>query len=192
MRNVLFLVAVLFSATLVHAAPPARDDPDLDLGHDKADENPDAGDSDADVAAAKRSLAKYLDAVKEKRWDEAKKLTHPAAMEMIAGIKKRMKKEEHALAPWAKVKELTLAVWKITGARKSEHGPIVVTALEDHFHVAEKGTSHEDKAAYLLVKKGDAWLVADKKTDLDDIPDESIKFGYKGYFEMPAAASPAE
>lgn len=193
-RTLTRLSVILAAAALAapaHAAPPPKNDPDLDVAP-RADEA-EPPDTDPDLSAAKSALAKYLTAVTAKKFDEAKKLTHPATLALIADVKKRLKREEHAMAPWAAVKEVVLTKWKLESARKSALGPVVVSVTEDRFHVEEKGTSEGDKAAYLVVKRGDAWLVADKKNDLDDIEDDAIKMGYKPWLEAqpPPPAAPA-
>ena len=48
--------------------------------------------SDADkerLAPAREALVSYLDAVKAKKWDKAKALTHPLTIAAIAWVKKR-------------------------------------------------------------------------------------------------------
>ncbi len=187
-QNVQNVLAVFVLLAPLRAPAQAPGEPDLDLGK----ENPaDSVDNDVDVAAAKKALGRYLDAVVAKKWDEAKKLIHPATLELLAQQKKRLHREAHELAAWARAGEVRLTKWKIASARRSELGPVVVATREDHFHVEEKGTSEDDAAAYLVVKKNGLWLVADRKADLDDITDDAIKIGYPGLLE-PQAEKAAE
>src|SRR4051812_36733442 len=55
--------------------------------------------TDADTQAAKKVLTDYLDLLVKKKWKDAAKLVHPKTLEVVAGVKKRTGKEQHAMAP---------------------------------------------------------------------------------------------
>lgn len=137
---------------------------------------------------AQEVLTKYLDAVKAKKWAEAKKLTHPTTMKNIAERKKRLGDERHPMAPWYYAKEESwLKEYKIQGATAAVGDTWVFETSEDHFQVQEKGVSEGDMATYLVGKTGGKWVVVDKKRGVT-FSDDSVKIGYKGYFDAPAAA----
>ncbi len=128
-------------------------------------------------------VEKYLSAVKAKKWQDAKKLLHPRTVEAIAERKKRIGKEDHPMAPWFLAKEdYYLKEFKVTGARPGPSGTVIVETTEDNFQVQEKGLAEGEMASYLVVKKGGKFFVVDKKRD-QSFTDDSIKYGYKGWFE---------
>jgi len=143
-----------------------------------------AADADTPEAkAAKDLVAKYLTAVKAKKWVDAKKFIHPQTMAAIADRKKRLGKEEHPMAPWAAEKtEYWMKEFKITGARIGPVGTIIVETTEDNFQVPEKGIAEGDIANYLVGMKDKKLYVVDKKRG-EGFPTDSIKIGYKGYFD---------
>lgn len=142
--------------------------------------------SDADgpeARAAKDLVQKYLTAVKAKKWADAKKLIHPQTMVSIADRKKRLGKEDHPMAPWAFEKtEFWMKEFKITGAKMGPIGTVIVETSEDNFQVAEKGLAEGDVANYLVGTKDKKLYVVDKKRG-EGFPTDSIKIGYKGYFD---------
>lgn len=133
---------------------------------------------------AKALLQKYLTAVKAKKWAEAKKLLHPRTLESIAERKKRMGKEDHPMAPWFHekvdywMKDFKVGSASMTGAL----GTVMVETTEDNFQVADKGVAEGEKAAYLLGKKDGKWFVVDKKQG-EVFTRDSVKLGYKGWFD---------
>lgn len=150
-------------------------------------------DSDAPEAkAAKELLSKYLTAVKAKKWADAKKFLHPKTMEAIAERKKRMGKEDHPMAPWFHEKEnYYLKDFKVGAAQPSALGTVVVETSEDNYQVADKGMANGEMAAYLIGKKDGKWFVVDKKRG-ETFPKDSIKLGYKGWFDKIDKAPAAE
>lgn len=129
---------------------------------------------------------KYLAAVKAKKWNDAKKLLHPRTLESIAERKKRLGKEDHPMAPWFHAKEdYWLKDFKVTGARSGPEGTVIVETREDNFQVEEKGISEGDMGSYLVAAKDGKLFMVDKKRG-QTFTDDSIKYGYKGWFEAPA------
>jgi hypothetical protein len=148
-----------------------------------------------ELKAAKELATKYLTAVKAKKWADAKKLLHPKTTEAIAERKKRMGKEDHPMAPWYHEKvDSYLKDFKVGSARQGPTAStIIVEASEDNYQVEDKGVAEGEKATYLLGKKDGKWFLVDKKRG-EDFTNDSIKLGYKGWFdkiEKPEAA-PAE
>jgi len=147
----------------------------------------DAGPAEAESAglkAGKELLTKYLAAVKAKKWADARKLLHPKTIDSIAERKKRMGKEDHPMAPSFHEKvDSYLKDFKVVAARQGPtESTIVVDATEDNFQVEDKGVAEGEKAAYLLGKKDGKWFVVDKKRG-EDFTNDSIKIGYKGWFD---------
>lgn len=142
------------------------------------------GDLDTpDAKAAKDVLDKYLRAVKAKKWADAKKFLHPKTVEAIAERKKRLGKEDHPLAPWFHEKvDSWMKEFKITGASEGPGGTIIVETSEDNFQVEEKGMAEGERSTYLLGKKDGKWMVVDKKRG-ETFTRDSIKIGYKGWFD---------
>ncbi len=157
-----------------------------------ADAPKSAADADtAEAKAAKELVKQYLTAVKAKKWADAKKLIHPQTVAAIADRKKRLGKEEHAMAPWAAEKtEYWMKEFKITGARVGPLGTIIVETSEDNFQVEEKGLAEGDVANYLVGTKDKKMYVVDKKRG-EGFPTDSIKIGYKGFFDKVEKAAEA-
>jgi hypothetical protein len=146
-------------------------------------EKPKADAETPDAKAAKDLVGKYLAAVKAKKWADAKKFIHPQTIAAIADRKKRLGKEEHAMAPWAAEKtDYWMKDFKISGARVGPVGTIIVETTEDNFQVQEKGLAEGDIANYLVGMKEKKLYVVDKKRG-EGFPTDSIKIGYKGYFD---------
>ena len=136
-----------------------------------------------DAKAAKALVAKYLNAVKAKKWADAKKFIHPETTKNIAERKKRLGKEDHPMAPWFYEKtDHYLKEFKVVGAKAAPLGTIVVETAEDNFRVEEKGMAEGEMASYLVGRKEGVWYVVDKK-HLETFPADSVKIGYKGYFD---------
>lgn len=136
-----------------------------------------------EVKAAKELVTKYLTAVKAKKWPEAKKLLHPNTLKSIAERKRRLGKEDHPMAPWYHEKvSYYLKEFKLTAARAATMGAVVVETSEDNFQVEEKGLAEGELASYLVGKKGGKRYLVDKKRG-ETFSDDSIKLGYKGYFD---------
>ncbi|MDP3232611.1 MAG: hypothetical protein Q8S33_21890 [Myxococcales bacterium] len=138
----------------------------------------------AELKAGKELLTKYLTSVKAKKWADAKKLLHPKTLDSIAERKKRMGKEDHPMAPWFHEKvDYYLKDFKVVGSRQGPtESTIIVDATEDNFQIEDKGVAEGEKAAYLLGKKDGKWFVVDKKRG-EDFTNDSIKIGYKGWFD---------
>jgi hypothetical protein len=136
-----------------------------------------------DLAEAKKVLTSYLDAVKAKKWDVAKKLTHPKTLEVIADIKKRTGKENHALAPWARVKEAYLTGFVLGDPNPTANGAVVVPSTEDEHSVPENGDEAGIQAEYLLIPLEGKWYVTDRRLGEGQFPEKTVGASYKGYFE---------
>lgn len=146
-------------------------------------EKPRADAETPEAKAAKDLVTKYLTAVKARKWADAKKLIHPQTIAAIADRKKRLGKEDHPMAPWAAEKtEYWMKDFKIRGARVGPIGTIIVETTEDNFQVQEKGLAEGDVANYLVGMKDKKLYVVDKKRG-EGFPTDSIKIGYKGYFD---------
>lgn len=144
-----------------------------------------------DVKEAQKVLTTYLDLVVKKKWKDAAKLVHPKTLEVIAGIKKRIGKEQHPMAPqyWAK-DDFFLKQYTLENATRHLYGTIAFDAKETNFRVQEKGEDEGEQTSYLLGKKDGRWLVVDKKNN-NTFDDKSIKFEYRGYFDAPKGDAPA-
>jgi hypothetical protein len=153
---------------------------------------------DADTPEAKEAkdlVNKYLTAVKAKKWADAKKYLHPKTLESIAERKKRLGKEDHPMAPWFHEKvDYWMKDFKLVAASPGPLGTIIVETSEDNFQVEDKGVAEGEKGAYLVGKKDGKLYVVDKKRG-ETFTKDSIKLGYKGWFDAapkPAEAAPAE
>jgi hypothetical protein len=144
----------------------------------------------ADADAAKELVTKYLTAVKTKKWADAKKLVHPLTEKAIAERKKRLGKEDHPMAPQGAEKtDFYLQDFKVAGVTAGPGGTFVVETSEDNFQVAEKGVANGEMATYLVGKKDGKWWIADKKRG-ETFNKDSVKLGYKGYFDKVETRSP--
>ncbi len=150
-------------------------------------------DSDAPEAKeAKALVQKYLVAVKAKKWADAKKLLHPKTLDSIAERKKRMGKEDHPMAPWFHEKvDYWLKDFKVGSASLGALGTVMVEVTEDNFQVEDKGVAEGEASAYLVGKKDGKWLVVDKKQG-EVFTKESVKLGYKGWFDKIEKPAPSE
>jgi hypothetical protein len=131
---------------------------------------------------AGETLAKYLDAVKAKKWPKARELTHPLTLKAIAQIKKRLGEERHSMAPWYWASTFTLKGYKVLDLNPATHG-FVASVSEDNYQVQEKGDYEGEKSAYLLGKYEGRWYVVDKKSEADGFTNDSLKYGYSNYFD---------
>jgi hypothetical protein len=170
----LAVIAVLSSAMALAQGTEAP-------AEEVAPKGPEATGPDAD--AAKELVTKYLNAVKAKKWAEAKKLVHPETLKSIAERKKRLGKEDHPMAPQTYEKtEFYLKDFKVKGATKGTLGTLIVETAEDNYQVEVKGVAESEMATYLVGKKDGKWWVVDKKRG-ETFNNSSIKLGYKGYFD---------
>ena len=173
MRHVLFALSIL---SCVPALAQGTEGP-------AGEAQPEATADTPEARAAKDLVTKYLTAIKAKKWADAKKFIHPQTMIVIADHKKRLGKEDHAMAPWGAEKtEYYLKEFKVTGARLAPLGTVIVEISEDNFQVEEKGVALGDVASYLVGTKDKKLYVVDKKRG-EGFPADSIKIGYKGYFD---------
>lgn len=152
-----------------------------------------AVDSDtAESKAAKELVQKYLTAVKAKKWADAKKVLHPRTLEAIAERKKRLGKEDHPMAPWFHEKvDYWMKDFKVGTATAAPLGTIVVETTEDNFQIEDKGVAEGERSAYLVGKKDGKWFVVDKKRG-ETFTKDSVKLGYKGWFDKIEKAPEAE
>ena len=140
-------------------------------------------------APARDALVAYLDAVKAKKWDKVRAMTHPMTIAAIARVKKRLGEERHSMAPWFWAKDsYYLTNFKIEGMTPTGTGGIVFLVSEDSFQVQEKGEYAGEKSAYLVGRYQGKWYVVDKKSGNDGFTKDSIKYGYPNYFD-PAGAN---
>ena len=141
-----------------------------------------------DAKVATDLVQKYLQAVKAKKWVEAKKLVHPKTLDAIAERKKRLGREDHPMAPQTYEKtDYYLKDFKITGSHPGPLGTFVVETSEDNYQVQEKGLAEGDPASYLVGKYDGKWYVVDKMRGGEEFTKDAVKYGYKGYFDKPAA-----
>ena len=89
MRRTLLALSMLFS---VSAWSQGTEGP-------AGEAQPEATADTPEAKAAKELVTKYLTAIKAKKWADAKKLIHPQTLTVIADHKKRLGKEDHAMAP---------------------------------------------------------------------------------------------
>ena len=142
-----------------------------------------AQEESADEKNARELVTKYLTAVKAKKWKDALKLVHPKTVAAIAERKKRLGKEDHPMAPQTFEKtDYYLKEFKISSVKPTANGTFTVETAEDNFQVVEKGISEGDQASYLVGKSEGKWYVVDKKRN-ETFTSDSIKYGYKGYFD---------
>lgn len=145
-----------------------------------------------EAAAAKDLVTKYLTVVKAKKWNDAKKFLHPKTLAAIAERKKRMGKEDHPMAPWFHEKvDYWLKDFKVTGVKAGPLGTFIVEASEDNFQVEEKGLAEGELGTYLVGKQGGKWFVVDKKRG-ETFTKDSVKLGYKGWFDKVEKAADGE
>lgn len=136
-----------------------------------------------DVEPARKVLAAYLDAVKAKKWDVARKYIHPRTHQVLQDLRARTKGENHPMAPWARVKEQYLTKYQIVSAEPAARGSVVVATEEELFFVEDNGVEEGAPAEYLLLPLEGKWYVTDRRIGHSQFPDESVKLGYRGYFE---------
>jgi hypothetical protein len=142
--------------------------------------------------AARELVTRYLTAVKAKKWADAKKFLHPRTVEAIAERKKRLGKEDHPMAPWFHEKvDYFMKEFKVVAAQPAPLGTFVVETSEDNFQVEEKGLAEGEKGTYLVGKKDGKWFVVDKKRG-ESFTNDSIKLGYKGWFDKVEKAAEPE
>jgi hypothetical protein len=136
--------------------------------------------------SAAEVLTRYLDLVKAKKWAEARKLIHPKTLEAIEERKRRLGNEDHPMAPWYYAKDQSrLEAYRLTSVREGPGGTWIFETSEDNYQIQEKGIAEGDTAAYLVGRSNGKWVVADKKRGMS-FTDDSVKYGYKGYFDKNA------
>jgi ribosome-binding protein aMBF1 (putative translation factor) len=182
------------------AAAPAAE---ADAGAALQAAPPDAGEAKEEAAppedpnkvAARQVVTEYLEAVKAKKWDAARKLIHPKTLERIAAGKKRRGIEDDEMAPWAKVKESYLVAFELGEPTPSAKGAMVVASTEQVYSVEDKGTEDGVKVDYLVLPLGGKWYVTDRRLGENEFPADTLALAYKGYFEgeyVPATPPPPE
>ena len=175
-------MALLAAASAVSGAAADTNDADNSVQTMVQEESP-------EVFLAKATLQQYLSRVVRKDWDGARRLTHAKTLAAIADMKKRTGEERHNLAPWAN-KEDQLKTFRFGEARQLGPGAVAVAVSEDTWHAQEQGMSSDDPAVYLLFRSHGGFVVGDKKANsaLEDISDESVRIGYRGYVDSEAMA----
>jgi hypothetical protein len=178
------LAVLLLSSSLVRAesapgeaAPPDTAAPDAGT----AAAAPEA--TDKDKAAAKAAVQEYLTAVKAKKWDVVRKLTHPVTLQRIADIKKRKRIEDDEMAPWAKEKESWVTEFEIGEPMPSAKGAIAVPVTEQVYSVEDNGVEDGVKVEYLVIPVKGTWWVTDRRIGENEFPASTLAASYKGYFE---------
>jgi hypothetical protein len=142
-----------------------------------------------DAKLAQDLVTRYLQAVKAKKWPDAKKFLHPDTLKVIAERKKRLGREDHPMAPWTFEKtEFYLKDFKVSGVKPGPVSTYFVETSEDNYQVEEKGVAEGDTATYLVGRKGGKWYVVDKKRN-ETFTAAAVKVGYKNYFD---AADPSK
>jgi hypothetical protein len=180
MRHALFATLVCFVGLL---ALDARAQGTEGPGSTASAAAPAADADTPEAKAAKELVTQYLNAVKAKKWADAKKLTHPRTIAAIAERKKRLGEEKHPMAPWYHEKvNYWLKDYKLTGAKPGWGGTIIVETSEDNYQVEDKGIAEGEMATYLVGKTGGKWYVVDKKRG-ETFTRDSVKLGYKGWFD---------
>lgn len=143
-----------------------------------------------EVKTATALVTSYLDAVKAKKWAEAKKYLHPKTLAAIAERKKRLGREDHPMAPWYHEKvDAWLKDYRLVDAKPGPGATVIVGVSEDNYQVEDKGVAEGEVGTYLVGKSGGKWYVVDKKRG-ETFSKDSVKLGYKGWFdkvETPAA-----
>lgn len=146
--------------------------------------------TEADQAAAKAVVESYLGscvkAVSQKKpamWESAKKALHPKRLEEIADGKRRTGVEKHALAAWARVGEHYVTKFEVSGTTPGGKGSVVVSTVEDHFSVEEKGHDEGVQAEYLVVRLAGKWFIVDRRLGSGQFPADKAGPSYRGYFE---------
>jgi hypothetical protein len=138
------------------------------------------------LAPARDILVGYLDALKAKKWDKARAMTHPLTIAAVAHVKKRLGDERHSMAPWYWAKDsYYLTNYQIIGMTPQTGGSVVFLVSEDSFQVQEKGEYSGEKSAYLVGRYQGKWYVVDKKSESDGFTKDSLKYGYPNYFDHP-------
>jgi hypothetical protein len=171
------------------AAAPTTDTAPSDGGEATAEPAPLV---DPAKEAAKSAAQQYLTAVKAKKWDVARKLTHPKTLQEIADIKKRKGVEDHELAPWAKIKENYLVSFELGDPESTANGAMVVPSTQTIFSVEDKGTEDGVKAEYLVIPLAGKWYVTSRRLGENEFPADSTALAFKGYFEGEYVAPPPE
>jgi hypothetical protein len=156
----------------------------------------------ADLPAAARCVARYLDAVRiaapsptavrpervlavvEEDWAAAKKLTAPRTLEEVA--QRAARGERHDMAPWlAAGRDRFLESFQLLGARRAPLGAVVVTVRERFYVVGEGGERLDPLVSeYLAARVGGAWRVVDRRAG-GRISDAEIEAGYEGFWDAP-------
>jgi hypothetical protein len=190
------VVRFTFAVALVVGVPftvVAEEAPVADAGAAPA---PAAPPSDEAKAAAKQVVQEYLEAVKAKKWDVAKKVTHPKTLEKIADLLKRTKLENHPMAPWGKMKEEYMTDFSLSEPVASANGAFAVPSTETRFSVEDKGTEDGVKAEYLVIPIAGKYWVTDRRLGENVFPADTLAAAYKGYFEgeyvPPAPVAPVK
>jgi hypothetical protein len=144
------------------------------------------------AAEARAVLVEYLNAVKAKKWPNARKLTHPKTLETIAQRKKNIGDENHPMAPWFLEKTISyLKDYQVVSAEKAPGGAWIFEAVEDQFQIEEKGIAEAEPTVYLVGRHGGKWLITDKKRGAKFTP-AALKHGYKGFFDAEKKSSDDE
>jgi hypothetical protein len=136
----------------------------------------------SDVTEAARKVAgDYLAAVKAKKWDAARQQLHPRRLDELSGPKKK-DAERHPLAAWAHLKEQYLTKFEVVDAAEAGEGAVVVSTVEDHFSVEDKGSDEGVKVEYLMLALGERWYVVDRRLGEGVFPSRNLQAAYKEYF----------
>jgi hypothetical protein len=139
--------------------------------------------ADAAKAEATKVITKYLEAVKAKKWDVVKRLTHPKTLEAIADVKKRKQIEDHRMALWAKAHESYMTEYTLSDATPTAKGGIVFPSSEAIFSVEDNGTEDGVHVEYLVLPVGGKWWVTDRRLGDNEFPEKTVPLAFKGYFD---------
>ena len=193
MNRTLTLHGTLIAAALAVAfVLPGAAHAQVDLGEPEQPAEAEPAQIPEEAKEASEVLTKYLEAVKAKKWKDARALTHPKTLAAIAERKKRLKNEDHPMAPWYYEKDqYYLKAYVVTDVKSGPNDTWIFGTSEDNFQVQEKGIAEGDPATYLVGKTGGKWLVVDKKRGVTFTKD-SVRYGYKNYYDAEAAAAKKE
>jgi len=149
--------------------------------------------SDADKTAAAKAVEEYLNAARDKKWDEVRALTHPRTLEIVADEKKRGL-SPNEMDPWAKLDQEYVVSFELGVAEGNAKGSVVVPTTQSRFSVEDNGTEDGVQIEYLVIPLDGKWYVADMRRGTNVFAPDTVPEHYKGYFQgeyKPAPAPPA-
>jgi hypothetical protein len=189
MHRALVIVLIALFSVAALADEPGGTGPGMPPGTDATG----SAATPPEAADAKKVLGDYLEQVKKKKYDAAKKLVHPKTLELIATQKKKSPNFQNPMDPaaWAKA-DFYLTDFTIGDPAGLPLGTIQFSVKELNYRVQEKGVDGDPETnTYLLGKSGGRWLVVDKRNN-NTFDAKSVKRDYKGYFDGAADEKTAD